>query len=214
MLVAASLIVAGAPWQPLLVGVPLRLRRGAFRAILHDRWARPLRVTGRSLLRPLVAVPAFNIALVGWQLPGPFDLAERNDAVHWLANGSLLVVGVLFWLQIIASPPLRTRITPAGQAVSLFATNCILWLLAMSMSVFSHHAWYAAYSHIPGVTLSAFGDQQIGAGILWICGDFWAGPAFMIAVRRLIAQEDGDVESAIRRIFSHGAIGRFVSPRE
>jgi len=205
MFAAPSLIVAGAPWQPLLLAAPLRVRRPALIAVLHAGWARPLRAAGRLALAPLVAVAAFNVVMVGWQIPALFDLGERNRFVHvWLLNGGMLVVGVLFWLQIIASPPLRTRITPAGQAIALLATNVIMWILAMSMSLFTDHSWYSVYNHIAGVALPVFGDQQIGAGILWVCGDLWAIPALVLAIRRLVAQEEGDVEAAIERILGRG----------
>lgn len=204
---APSLIVAGAPWQPLLLGVPLRWRRRGLRAILHDGWSRPLRAAGRTLVRPVVAVAAFNLVMLGWQVPGLFNLAQRNEMVHiWLMHGSMFAVGVLFWLQIIHSPPLRTRITPAGQATALVTTSIVMWLLAMSMSFFTQQSWYSVYDHIPGVTLPPFADQQIGAGILWVCGDLWAIPALIVVVRRLIAQE-GDVNSAIESILGQRARG-------
>jgi hypothetical protein len=56
---------------------------------------------------------------------------------------------------------------------------------------------------VTGVTLPPFADQQVGAGILWVCGDFWAVPCMVSVFRRLIDQ-DGDVSSAIDRIMSRG----------
>src|SRR5215831_15899854 len=64
MFAAPVLIVAGAPWQPLLAA-------------------------GGFLLRPWVAVIAFNLTMVLWHLPGPFDLGARDQAAHiWLVHGS------------------------------------------------------------------------------------------------------------------------------
>jgi hypothetical protein len=82
-----------------------------------------------------------------------------------------------------------------------------MWILAMSMSILTSSSWYVVYNHIPGVTLPPFADQQIGAGILWICGDFWAVPCMIFVFRRLIAQ-DGSVSSAVDRILGRDS-GRY-----
>ncbi len=114
-------------------------------------------------------------------------------------HSSFFIVGVLFWLQFIPSPPFRITMTRPAQMAALVITNVQMWVLAMSMSILASASWYPVYAHVPGVTLPPFADQQIGAAILWVCGDFWAVPAMVYVVRRLIG-EDGDVGSAVDRI--------------
>jgi cytochrome c oxidase assembly factor CtaG len=208
MFAAPTLIVAGAPWQPLLDGLPAGLGRRVTRGVLAGARWRPVRAIGGAALRPWVAVVIFNVVMVAWHVPALFDVAAGNEAVHiWLMHGSFFVAGVLFWLQFIGSPPLRIRMPPASQAAALLLTNVVMWVLAMSMGILSSHAWYPVYRHIPGVTLPPFADQQIGAGILWICGDFWAVPCMVHVFRRLI-DTDGDVSSAVDRILGRGS-GRY-----
>src|ERR1700726_917549 len=130
MFAAPTLIVAGAPWQPLLDGLPGRTGRSATAEVLRGAWS-----------------------------PALLDLAENNQAVHiWLMHASFFLVGVLFWLQFIPSPPFRMRMPPASQAVAIVATNVIMWILAMSMSFLTQVSWYPVYNHIPGVTLPPFAD--------------------------------------------------------
>jgi putative membrane protein len=209
MFAAPTLIVAGAPWQPLLDGLPGRMGRSATREVMRGGWSRPLRAAGGAVLRPWVAIALFSIVMLLWHIPVLFDLAQNNQAVHiWLMHASFFIAGVLFWLQFIPSPPFRMRMAPAAQAVALVGTNVMMWILAMSMSILTQASWYPVYNHIPGVTLPPFADQQIGAGILWVCGDVWAIPCLIVVIRRLIA-EDGNVSSAVEKILGRGGSGRY-----
>jgi putative membrane protein len=202
---APTLIVAGAPWQPMLDALPGRLGQDATREVLTGGWSRPLRAVAGWLLRPWVSVVAFSLVMLCWHVPAMFDLAERNSAVHiWLAHGSFFIAGVLFWLQFIESPPFRRKMPLTSQAVALIGTNVLMWLVAMAMGILTSTSWYPVYDHIPGVTLPAFADQQIGAGILWICGDFWAIPTLIFVMRKLIA-EDGGISSAVDHILNRGS---------
>jgi putative membrane protein len=203
MFAAPTLIVAGAPWQPLLDGLP----GGARAALVAGGWARPLRAAAGWLLRPWVAVILFNAVMLFWHIPGLLDLSVDNQVVRvWLLHSSFLLAGVLFWLQFIPSPPFRMRMSPEAQAVAIVVTNVIMWILAMSMSIMTQVSWYAVYDHVPGVTLAPFADQQIGAGILWVCGDFWAIPTLIVVVRRIM-EADGGLGGALDRMLGRDKPG-------
>ncbi len=209
MFAAPSLIVAGAPWQPLLDALnwalPGRSGRSVTRGVLAGGWSRPLRAAGGFFVRPWVSVALFNAVMIFWHLPGPYDLAENNQAVHvWLMHASFFTAGVLFWLQFIPSPPFRRRMPLVSQAAALLGTNFVMIFIAMALSIFASHSVYSVYDHVPGVTLPPFADQQIGAAILWVCGDFWAMPSMIVIVRRLI-HTDGSITAALDKVLNRGA---------
>jgi cytochrome c oxidase assembly factor CtaG len=158
-----------------------------------------LRRLARTLNRPWVAVAVFIGVMVMWHVPVLFDAAESNSAIHiWLMHGSLFVSGLFFWLQFIPSYPMRPRLAPGAQIGALLLTNVSMTILAMSLSIFTNVAWYTAYRHVPGVTLPPFADQQIGAAVLWVCGDFWCWPALIVAIRRA-QDQPGGIEQALDR---------------
>jgi putative membrane protein len=205
MFAAPSLIVAGAPWQPLLAALPGRSGQSVTPGAPAGGRSGPLRALGAFFVRPWVSVGLFNAVMIFWHLPGPLDLAVNNQAVRiWLMHASFLAAGVLFWLQFIPSPPFRRRMPLVSQVAALVVTNFIMIAIAMTLSIFVSHSVYPVYDHIPGVTLPPFADQQIGAAVLWVCGDFWALPALIVIVRQIVVT-DGSIGAALDRMLSQGS---------
>ena len=194
------LIVAGAPWIPLLFVLPVGARRRVGRFLFLRRSTGWLRAVGRFARNPWFALFLMNGVMFAWHVPALFDLSERNGLVHvWLMHGSFVVAGTLFWLQIYPSAPMKPAKGTVWKIGAVLLTNGLMTVLAISMSILTTVSWYAVYAHVPGVTLSPFADQQIGAAILWICGDFWALPTLAIVIRRAIEIE-GSMGSVLDRL--------------
>jgi hypothetical protein len=80
---------------------------------------------------------------------------------------------------------------PFARVGALLLTNLVMTIIAMSLSFFASGAFYdignsmlhmANMSAMTRTTLNPFADQQIGAAILWVCGDFWCFPALVMAL--------------------------------
>jgi cytochrome c oxidase assembly factor CtaG len=198
---APILIVVGAPWVPLQFFLPVRARRALGKFLFLSATASGLRALGRGLRSPLFAVLFFNFVMVFWHVPSAYDFSETHQTVHiWLMHTSYVIAGVLFWLQILPSHPMRPAKGPVWQAGAILVTNVIMTIMAMSMSILTNSSWYSVYAHVAGVSMSPFADQQIGAAILWVCGDFWALPMLYVVVRRAI-ETDGSVSDLFDHVF-------------
>jgi cytochrome c oxidase assembly factor CtaG len=201
---APILIVLGAPWVPLLFFLPVGARRAVGRFFYLSTGAAGLRALGRFVRSPTFALVLFNVVMVFWHIPAVFDAGETNQFVHiWLMHTSFLIAGVLLFLQILPSHPMKPTRGPVWQGGAILVTNAIMTVLAMSMSIMTSTSWYRVYGHVAGVTMAPFTDQQIGAAILWVCGDFWALPLLGVVIRRAMKSEKSSGSLTDRLFRSH-----------
>lgn len=193
MLAAPALYVAGAPAIPLVFALPTATRRRLLRW-LFLRPGRPLfRRIGGVVFSPLFAIVVFNVVMIVWMLPSVFNPVMGNPDLHVsLMLGSFFVAGVLFWAQFIPSRPWRPTLSPFARVGALLVTNLVMTIIAMALSFLASGPFYdignsmlhmANMSGMVPTTLNPFADQQIGAAILWVCGDFWCYPALVMALR-------------------------------
>ena len=197
MFAAPSLVVAGAPGQPLLDALPGRSGQdgdpvGARRRLVTAAAGRLRFLTG-----PLVAVVLFNLAMVVWHIPAAFDLAaEQPRSAHLAEHGSFFATGVLFWLQFIPSPPVPladAAARPGRRAARHQRRDDLPRDGAVDLRDPLH---LRAVRPRPRRDAAPFADQQIGAAILWVCGDFWALPTMILTIRKLLSRRDRNRDGA------------------
>ena len=189
--VAAPLFVLAAPWA-----LPLRLLRPDARRRVVVWWrgahsTRSLRVAAAFLAMPAAAWIAFNVNLVVWHIPAAFDLTLRSEPAHDLEHALFLGLGVLFWTQVIDSPPLRPRFGQLQRAIYVGAAAAVGWALSIALTL-APSVLYAPYGKLaarPG-GLSALTDQRLAAGVMLVPGSIAFAIAAALALTRWLA-EDG-----------------------
>ena len=188
---AAPLIVLGAPWMSIWRPFPLGWRRTVAGTVARSPVWGPARAAGHALGRPLGAWLAFNLDLLVWHIPAAYDLTLRSTAVHVLEHISFLVFGILLWVQVIGSPPLRTRLTSVRGAYYITATLVVGWLLSLVLA-FAPKPLYPAYAGLarrPG-GISALTDQQLAAGVMLGLGSVSMMLYVFIALYRWLGQDE------------------------
>jgi cytochrome c oxidase assembly factor CtaG len=177
--VAPPLLLLGEPslrlWHPL----PLDFRRSIAKSIARGGWAAPLRAAGRLLARPIPVFVLFNGVFVAWHIPALYDATLTNQAVHDLEHFLFVATALLFWVQVIGSKPLRSKLDDLGRAAYVTGALLVGWVLAIVIA-FSPSPLYGVYAALPSRPggLSALGDQQLAAGVMWVPGSI----AFTIAI--------------------------------
>jgi cytochrome c oxidase assembly factor CtaG len=199
MLYLPLLLIVGAPWVPLLFAVPVESRRRLLRTFYLSKSTKWLRGVGSVLTHPIVGVGLFNAVMVLWHVPIVFDWASWHGWVmNWLMAPSFVIVGLLFWRVILPSHPWAARGSTRMQIGAIVATAFEMLVLAMAMSIFTKGPWYSMNVLMDGPA-AALRDQRWAAGILWVCGDFWAVPALVLVAMRVSASSGG-VSASFERI--------------
>jgi putative membrane protein len=171
LVVAPPLIVLARPWVRLWRALPLSARQSLGRSLGRGERAAPLRAISRTLGRPLPSFVLFSGVLLVWHVPALFDATLRSSAVHALEHTLFFSTALLFWKQVLPSPPLHARLAPVQRIAYLVGAMVVSWILAVVLAL-APHPLYAHYAHEatrPG-GISALADQQIAAGIMWVPG--------------------------------------------
>jgi cytochrome c oxidase assembly factor CtaG len=197
MTVAAPLFVLAAPWT-----TPLRLlgpnaRRRAVAWWRGGRSAMPLRATAAFLAAPATAWILFNANLIVWHVPAAFDLTLRNEPVHDLEHLLFLGLGVLFWAQVIGSPPLHRRLGELERLVYVGVAATVGWALSIALTL-APSVLYAPYGQLVSRRggLSALTDQRIAAGVMLVPGSITFAIVAGVGLTRWLVEEEPRGRSA------------------
>jgi putative membrane protein len=188
LVVAPPLLVLADPWIRLWRSLPLQSRRGLARALGKSPRAAWLRALSRALGSPRAAFVAFSTTLLVWHVPALFDATLRSSALHALEHSLFFLSAVMFWKQVIDSPPLRAPLSSMARIVYLIGAMVVSWLLAIVLALAPHplYSFYAHEASRPG-GISALGDQRIAAGIMWVPGSITFVILIFIYVHRWLA---------------------------
>ena len=180
--VAPPLILLGRPWSTISRVLPIALRRKTARALVH-----------RPLMTPAFALALFCGVMVAWHVPALYDATLRSAAVHMLEHALFLATGLLFWSQLIDSPPFRSPLDPAKRA--LWAALGVSVGSAVGLGLaFASAPLYAGYANLPSRPggISALADQHLAAGIMWVPGSIPFAAALIVFVYRWLGETARD----------------------
>jgi cytochrome c oxidase assembly factor CtaG len=163
-LVAAPLLVLGAPITLLLRVISHEQRRRYVLPILHGRIV-------RLLTHPVVAWLVFSAVMWGTHFSPLFDASLEDPLVHDLEHLLYLASALLFWWPAIGSDPAPWRMAHPARILYLFLqmpqnTFLALAIFSAGAPLYPH---YATVARAWGPSVLA--DQQGAGAIMWVAGD-------------------------------------------
>src|SRR5882672_9471804 len=183
MSVAPPLILLGAPFLPLLRGLPRKFARDGLGPFLT--WP-ALRQVGTTLTHPLNCWLIMAVTLFVWHVPAAFDLALRSPAWHKFEHACFLGAWLLFWWPVVRPFPSRPQWPLWSVPFYLLAADLLNTALSAILT-FSDHVLYPTYLTAPrffGTT--ALADQNCAGVIMWVPGSLvFLIPAALVAMKYL-----------------------------
>ncbi len=186
MLVAPSLLLAGAPAIAIVRGIAPRIAKAVVGPILRSSSVRRLFAW---LTQPLVCWVAFAAATWGWHLPAAFQLALRSDGWHVVEHACFFTTALMFWFPVIQPWPSAARWPRWAMIPYLLLADGQNTILA-ALFMFSDRLIYPFYATAPRVAgFTPLGDQIVAGAIMWVPGSmFYLVPAALIMFQMLAPQ--------------------------
>lgn len=165
IIAAAPLLVWSDPSVFFLRALPRSARRRLGRSWIVRKAAR----TVRQLMHPLLVWTVFCGGFVFWHVPGVYQLALHNNALHIAEHLTFLLTSMAFWSMVL--PVRGCRRLDHGPTLLFVATAAVLTDLPGALMVFAPRPLYPA--HAEGTAawgISLLQDQQLAGLIMWIPG--------------------------------------------
>ena len=165
MTFAPALILLSEPLLAFWYVLP-RFRKVKLQRLLR----RPLvRWFAWAVSRPTLCWTVSALTLLGWHVPGLFNLGMHSEMWHSVEQASFLGAGFLFWWPVVQPWPS----VPAGPQWSTLLYLFLATLPCDILSgflVFSDRVVYPDYFSMPRrFGLSVLEDQQCAAALMWTC---------------------------------------------
>ena len=195
MLIAPTLLLAGAPAIAFVRAMPIGLARLLIRPAMRSRVVRRLFAW---LTEPIVCWLAFAASFWLWHLPGFFQLALRSERWHVLEHGCFFVTALMFWYPVIQPWPSVAKWPRWSMIPYLLLADGQNTILA-ALFMFSDRLIYPFYATVPRVAgLTPLGDQIVAGAIMWVPGSlFYLVPGALIMFRMLAPRDLATVRGAI-----------------
>ena len=181
LMVAPPLILYGAPYLPILRGLPapvLKHGAGPFLASPGLQWF------GRKMTYPLVCWLAFTTTSLTWHAPKFYELALRSPFWHGVEHLCFLGAALLFWWPVIQPWPSRAQWSRWTMIPYLFLADFQNTALAAFL-IFYDRALYPSYAAAPRLlNLSPLDDQAAAGAVMWVPGSV----AYLIPMGLLTVQ--------------------------
>lgn len=167
-MVAAPLLLLSQPFMLIWRGVPLVARRATLGWMARTRWPlHALEAIVRFWRKPVVSWLAFTLLFSAWHLPGLYDAATENNAIHAIEHLCFLATAVFFWSQFIPSLPWKPRLSYPAQA--LYFAAAAMWGNVMGFAfMFTTTPIYPYYAALPRAAgaISAVTDVHLAGGVM------------------------------------------------
>ena len=183
LMVAPPLILYGAPYLPILRGLPSRvLKHGAGPFLASPGLQR----FGRRLTHPLVCLFALSITSLTWHLPRFYELALSSPFWHEVEHLCFLGAALLFWWPVVQPRPSRAQWPRWAMIPYLFLADFQNTALAAFL-IFCDRVVYPSYAVAPRLlNLSPLEDQAAAGAVMWVPGSVaYLIPIGLIAIQAL-----------------------------
>ena len=169
MVVAAPLILLGAPSIILLHGLPRSVVRDALGPVMRSR---PVHRLGNICTRPVFCWLATSLVVIAWHVPAAFELALQSHGWHEAEHACFLTAGLLFWWPVIRPWPSVAGSPRWSVALYLFLATLPCDALSAFLA-FSDRVVYRSYlSAEGGFNLSPLQDQAFAGALMWVTVTF------------------------------------------